>query len=120
MPSERQGAETRRRAPQELLESDVAVRELQRLDEIVFMRVAIHAEEANRCCNRRLRGSQSAPLQRRQRFERALVADSSQRDSRIVLQRTFELRNGVDRIEGVVSFVIAQRLDDRASKEILA
>ena len=75
----------------------VLVGELQRLDQIVLVRLAVDAEQADRRGDRRLRRSRRRPLQRGQRLERALVADLAQRQHRIVLQRPVELGDRGDR-----------------------
>ena len=59
-------------------------------------------------------------LQRGKRLERSLVADLSQRQHRIVLQRAIELGDLGERREGVGALVVADRLDDGAAEEILA
>ena len=115
-----QGAEACRRAAQQFLESEVAIGELQRLDQIVLVRAAIHAEHTDRRGDGRLRLAGRRLLQRRQRRERALVPDLSERQRRIVLEGAVELRNLDERVVGVERLVVAERLDDGAPKIIFA
>src|SRR5207248_10518669 len=61
----------------------VLVGELQHVDEIADVRFAIDAEQADRRRNRRLRRPRGRALERRERLERALVADLSERHRRI-------------------------------------
>src|SRR5439155_24290791 len=84
-------AERRRRTPQQFLESDVLVRELQRLDQVILVRVAVDAQEADRAGDGRLRAPRGRALQARQDLDRALVPDLAERDRRIHLQRAIEL-----------------------------
>src|SRR5262249_58567904 len=115
-----QGGESRCRAAQQFLKAFVFLGELQRIDEIADVRLAVDAEKANRGRYRRLRLPRRGPLNRRERFERALVADLSERERRIILQRALELCNGGHRVDGVLRLVVAQRFDDGAPKEVLA
>ena len=65
--------------------------------------------------------SRCAPsLQRRDRLERALVANLPERHHRIVLERAIELGDRGERGHGVGGLVIAERLDHRAAEEVLA
>ena len=59
-------------------------------------------------------------LQHRERLERPLVSDLPERQRRIVLQRTVELRDGDERVVRVERLVIAKRFDDRAAEEVLS
>ena len=98
----------------------VLIRELQRVDEITLVRSAIHAEQADARRNRRLPRPRRAALEPRQHLERALVADLAQRQRRIVLQRSVELRDRRNRLVGVLRLVVAERLDDDAAEKVLA
>ena len=90
-PGDAERAEARRGAAQQLLEADVLVRELQGLDQIALVRLAVDAEQADRRGDRRLRRLRRGALQPGQRLERPLVADLAERHRRIVEQRAVEL-----------------------------
>ena len=121
--SERRSAGDRERAKpgrgvaQELLEPEVLVRELQRLDQKILVGLAVDAEQTDTGCDRRLRGFGRRPLQTGERLERPLVADSPQRQRRIVLQRSIELRDDRERVVRVLCLVFTECLDDRADRK---
>ena len=80
---------------------------------------AIDAEEADGRRNRRLLVARGGALQAGQRLERAFVADLSQREGGIVLERAFERGAGGDGVEGIRRLVVAERLDHDAAEKIL-
>ena len=84
------------------------------------MRLAVDAEQADGGRHRRLRLPRRRSLKRRQRLERALVADLAERQRRIVLQRAVELRDRRQRVDRVLRLVVAERLDDGAAEEVFA
>src|SRR5262249_62323430 len=98
----------------------VLVGELQGLDQIADVLVAVHAEQADAGGDRRLGRLGCRTLQCGQRLERALVAELPERQRRIILQRTLELGDAVDRVERELRLVIAERFDDGAAEEVLA
>src|SRR5206468_4561560 len=107
-------------AAQQLLKPEVLVGKLQRLAEKVLVRLTIDAEQTDGCGNRRLELARGAALQLRERLQRPFVADFSQRQRGIVLQRSVEPGDGHERVEGVRRLVVTQRFDDRAAEKILA
>ena len=82
------------------------------------MGCAVHAQQAD--CGRdwRLRSTRRAPLQRNERFERALVADFSQCQHGIVLQRPIELCDADEGLHGVSGLVVAKRFDHCTTEEV--
>src|SRR5712692_9847835 len=96
------------------------VGEPQRVDQVLFVRVAVDAEQADRGGNCRLDLTRRRPLEPGQRLERTLISYPAKRQRRIVLKRTVEFGDGRQSVERVLRFVIAEGLDDGAPEEILA
>src|SRR5439155_22971880 len=113
-------AEAGGRAAEERLEAGVLVRELQRLDEVRLVGLAVDAQQADRGRDGRLRRARCASLERGECFERAPVADLAERNGRVHLQRTVELRDAGDRVVRILRLVVAERLDDGAPEIIEA
>ena len=109
----------RRRGAQQVLVTGGRHRESQRFGKVTLVRRAVHAEQADAGRDRRLQVLRRGALQRRERLERSLVADLADGEDRIVLQRAVELGDVVSAGERVCGLVVAERLDDRAAKEIL-
>ena len=80
------------------------------------MRLAVHAEQANRRGNGRLRLARRGSLQTRENRQRRLVADLAERDRGIDLKRPISLGDLGDRPHGIGRLVVAERLDQRAAE----
>src|SRR5581483_11615810 len=93
--------EPRRRGAQQFLKTGVLIREGERLGEEILVRRAVDVEQTDGGRDRWLGVARGRALQARERFEGAFVADLSERQRRVVLQRTIELGNRRDGIEGV-------------------
>ena len=84
------------------------------------MRVAVDAHETNRGRNGRLRFPRPAALQRRERFQRALVLQLPKRNHGVDLQRSTEPRDLQERFQRIRRVIVAERLDHGAPEVVLA
>ena len=114
-------AEAGRGAAQQLLEAGVLVGELQRLDQVALVRLAVDAEQADGRGDRRLRlraapSAAAPPASRARACRRSSRAPAPHRPA--ADRRAW--RRAVERVERVLRLVVAERFDDRAAEKVLA
>ncbi len=110
-----QGAQARRRRPQQFEESGRTVGEAQRAHQEPSLRLAVAAEQAQRSGHGGLRLRPGGPLQAFHQTDRRGVADLPQREHRILPQRSVEFGNLRNGSHGAGGLVVAECLDRRSA-----